>query len=77
MPRVLRVLRMLRRLGLCLPRLQPLRLLRLLQPLLNQLLLQLPLHVHPHLVTSMKLGSYAESHLIITETADAISTERP
>ncbi len=46
------VLCMRRRPRLRLPRLQPLRLLGLLHPLLSQLLLQFPLHAHPHLVTA-------------------------
>ena len=53
MPCVLGVLRVGRRLGLRLPRLQPLRLLGLLHPLLSQLLLQLPLHAHPHLARAV------------------------
>ncbi len=48
-PCVLGVLCVRQRLRLRLPRLQPLRLLALLHPLLSQLLLQLPLYVHPHL----------------------------
>ena len=53
---LLAVLRVRRRLALRLPRLQPLRLLLRLLHLLSQLLLQLPLHAHPHLGTASTPG---------------------